>query len=90
MPPIVKTVYLLRRKSCTRFGLDFSIFLLCHVKTSDEKSTRHVYLLGKNINKSSSSLSLVTVGLKFSSLNLLPTFAAILGVLAIQSSVIWG
>ena len=26
VPPIVKTVYLLRRKSCPRFGLDFSIF----------------------------------------------------------------
>ena len=32
----VKTVYLLRRKSCARFGLIFSIFLLCQAKTSDE------------------------------------------------------
>ena len=53
VPLIVKTVYLLRRKSCAWFnGLNFSIFLLCRVKTSDEKNTKHVYLLGKNINKS--------------------------------------
>ena len=51
MPPIGKTVYLLHRKSCARFGLNFSIFLLCQVKIPDEKNTRHVYLLGKNINK---------------------------------------
>ena len=30
MPPIVKTLYLLRRKSCVQFGLNFCIFLLCH------------------------------------------------------------
>ena len=29
VPPIVKNVYLLRRKSCARFGLNFSILLLC-------------------------------------------------------------
>ena len=28
VPPIVKTVYLLRTKSCARFGLNFSIILL--------------------------------------------------------------
>ena len=26
VPPLVKTVYFLRRKSCTRFGLNFSTF----------------------------------------------------------------
>ena len=51
VPPIVKTVYLLRTKSCARFGLNFSIFLPCQVKIPDEKHTRHLYLLGKNINK---------------------------------------
>ena len=49
--PIVKTVYLLRTKSCARFGLNFSIFLLCQVKIPDEKNSKHVHLLGKNINK---------------------------------------
>ena len=51
VPPIVKTVYLLRTKSCARFGRNFSIFLLCQVKIPDEGDSRHVYLLGKNINK---------------------------------------
>ena len=51
MPPIVKTLYLLRRKSCARFGLDFSRYLLCQVKNPDEINTRHVYLLEKNKNK---------------------------------------
>ena len=51
VPHVVKTVYLLRRKSCARFGLNFFIFLLCQVKIPDEKNTRHIYLLGKNINK---------------------------------------
>ena len=37
MSPTVKTVYLLRRQSCARFGLNFSIFLHCHVKIPDEK-----------------------------------------------------
>ena len=37
VPPIVKTVYLLHRKSCTRFRLNFSIFLLCQVKIPGEK-----------------------------------------------------
>ena len=37
VPTIVKTVYSLRRKSCARFGLNFSIFLLCQVKIPDEK-----------------------------------------------------
>ena len=49
--PIVKTVYLLRTKSCERFGLNFSIILLCQVKIPDEKNSKHVYLLVKNINK---------------------------------------
>ena len=45
VPLIVKTVYLLHRKSCARLGLNFSIFLLCQVKTSDEKKNiLHVYL----------------------------------------------
>ena len=30
VPPLAKTVYLLRRKSCARFGLNLSISLLCH------------------------------------------------------------
>ena len=47
MPPIVKTVYFLCRKSSTQFGLNFSVFLLCKVKILDEKNTRHVYLLGE-------------------------------------------
>ena len=37
VPSIVKTVYLLRTKSCARFGLNFSIFLLCQVKIPDER-----------------------------------------------------
>ena len=45
MLPIVKTVYLLRLISCARFKLNCSIFLLCEMKTSDEKNTRFVYLL---------------------------------------------
>ena len=28
VPPIVKSVYLLRRKSCARLGLNFSIFFI--------------------------------------------------------------
>lgn len=32
VPPVGKTVYLLRKKRCTRFGLNFSIFLLCQLK----------------------------------------------------------
>ena len=51
VPPTVKTVYLLCTKSCARFGLNFSIFLLCQVKIPDEKNSIHVYLLGKNIIK---------------------------------------
>ena len=52
MPPIVKTVCLLHRNSCTWFGLNFPIFLLCRVKIPDEKNnTTHVYLLGENMNK---------------------------------------
>ena len=43
-------------KNCifiARFALNFSIFLLCQLKIPDKKNTslRHVYLLGKNINK---------------------------------------
>ena len=45
MPSIVKTVYLLRRKSCAWFGFNLSIFLLCQVKNPDEINTRHVNLL---------------------------------------------
>ena len=51
VPPIEKNVYLLRRKGCARFRLNFSILLHCQVKIPDEKNTRHVYLLGRNINK---------------------------------------
>ena len=38
---IVKTIYLLHRKSCAavaQFWLDFSIFLLCQVKNPDVKN----------------------------------------------------
>ena len=67
-------------KSCARFGLNFSIFLLCQVKIPDEMNTNHVYLLGKKYKQTSSSLLLATVGLKFSSKcsrqeNLSTTFA---------------
>ena len=51
MLPIVKTVYLLRRKSCARFELNFSIILLCQVKIPDENNIRCVDLLGKNTKK---------------------------------------
>ena len=51
VPSIVKNVYLLRRKSCARFGLDFSLYLLCQVKNPHETNTRHVYLFKKNIVK---------------------------------------
>ena len=44
--------------------------------------------LKKKYKQTSSSLLLATVGLKISSSNLSPTFIAILGVMAIQSSVI--
>ena len=48
-----KNVYLfnlLHRKSCARFGLNFSIFLLCE-NPRWKKNPVHVNLLGKNINK---------------------------------------
>ena len=67
VPPIVKTVYLLHRKSCTRFGLNFSLFLLCQMKIPNEKNSRHVYLLRKKCKQTSSSPFLATVGLKYSS-----------------------
>ena len=50
MPPIVKTVYLLRRKSCAQFGLNFSTILLCQVEILDGKNTTYFYLLGKKIS----------------------------------------
>ena len=34
--------YLLRRKSCARFGLNFFLLWLCQVQIPDEKNTRHV------------------------------------------------
>ena len=37
VPPIEKNVYLLRKKICARFGLNFSILLLCQMKIQDEK-----------------------------------------------------
>ena len=52
LPPVVKTAYLLHRKSCARFGFNFSLVLLRQVINSDEKDTRHVYLLEKYMNKS--------------------------------------
>ena len=43
VPPIVK-LYIY----CTeKVALHLSIYLLCQVKTHDEKNNRHVYLLGK-------------------------------------------
>ena len=42
VPPIVKTAYLMRRKSCARFRLHFSRYLLCQVKKTDKINTRHV------------------------------------------------
>ena len=86
----VRTVYLLRRKCCARFGFNFSIILLCQVKILDEKNTRHVYLLGKKYKQTSCSPVLTTVRLKFSSSYLSHTFAANLDVLAIQSCIISG
>ena len=71
VPSIVKSVYLLRTKSCARFGLDFSILLLCQVENPDKINTRNVYLLVKNIKETSDLL----------------TFTAILGLLAIQSPI---
>ena len=47
VPPIVKTVYLLRRKSCAQFGLNFSnrhIFTLSGENpTADEKNTQQLF-----------------------------------------------
>ena len=63
-----------------RLGLNFSILLLFHVKIADEKNKTCSY----------SSLLLATVDLKFLGSNLSPKFAATLGVLAIQTSVISG
>ena len=48
MPPLVKTV------SCAEkvaHGSDLISPQLCQVKNLDGKNIRHVYLLGKNINK---------------------------------------
>ena len=46
-PPIEKNVYLLRRKICARFGLNFSILLLCQI-CQTKKNTEYVeYPLGK-------------------------------------------
>ena len=49
MPPIVKTVYY-AEKAAHGLDFNFSIFLLFQVKIPDEKNTRHVYLLGENMN----------------------------------------
>ena len=38
-------------RSCARFGLYFSIFLFCQVKSLDEINTRHVFLLELIIHK---------------------------------------
>ena len=67
MPPIVKIEYLLRTKSCARFELNFSIFLLCRVKIPDEKHSKHVnFIYWEKYKQISSSFLLATVGLKFS------------------------
>ena len=50
----------------------------------------NMFIYWETYKQTSSSLLLATVGLEFSSSNLLTTFAAILGVLAIQSSIISG
>ena len=64
MPQIVKTVYLLRTKSCARFGLNFSLFLLCQVKIpADEKKYYTCLSIGKKNKQTSSSVLLATAGL---------------------------
>ena len=45
VPSIVKTVYLLRRKSCARFGLYFSIFL--HIFTLSSEKYQTCLYIGK-------------------------------------------
>ena len=49
-----------------------------------------MFIYWEKYKQTFSSLLLATVGLNFSSSNVSPTFAAILSVLAIQSSVISG
>lgn len=53
--------------------------LLCFVKTPDDITTIHCYLLEK-FKQFSTSLLLATVGLKISRLRLLPTITAIFWV----------
>ena len=62
VPPIVKTAYLMRRKSCARFGLHFSRYLLCQVKKTDKINTRHIKLLEKKYKQTSNLLELAAVG----------------------------
>ena len=62
VPPIVKTAYLMRRKSCARFRLHFSRYLLCQVKKKPDKiNTRHVKLLEKKYKQTSNLLELAAV-----------------------------
>ena len=49
-----------------------------------------MFIYSEKNKQTSSSVLLATVNLKFSNSNSKPTFAAIFGVLAIQSSVISG
>ena len=60
------------------------------MKIPDEKKYLTFFSIGKKYKQTSSLLLLATVGLKFSSSNFSPTFTAILGALAIQSSIISG
>ena len=48
VPPIVKTVYCAEKVA---HGSDLISPQLCQVKNLDGKNIRHVYLLGKNVNK---------------------------------------
>ena len=50
VPPIVKTE-LLRTKSCARFGLNFSIFLLCQKQKKNPESYRSAATTGPNSTK---------------------------------------
>ena len=60
-------VYLLRRKTCARVWLNFSIFLLCQVKIPDEKKILDMFIYWEKNKQTSSPLLLATVSLTFSS-----------------------
>ena len=72
VPPIAKTVYFLRRKSCTRFRLNFSIFYFVKWKPQMRKTIR-VYLFGKNINEPLVQFWLACVQIKLREIVILKT-----------------